>query len=253
MPSNVVVITGANNGIGLGLAQALSVLVTRVACLDLSGENLPDFWYLRCDVSDPAQTQDATAAVIAKWGQLDVLVNNACLAVFAPFEEKDLGVTRREFDVNYFGYTNMIRAVLPQMKAQRRGVIHNVSSTVGTTGFAGISGYASTKGAIEALSRTLAIEFAPYGIVVNIIHPPLTRTKSSAPLGVPPQMMADPVIVGRKLAKKISSSKPVITPGPVESLGVFMARLMPGTLGRFLSTRAAVARETSVAAKNAGA
>lgn len=253
MPTNVVIITGANNGIGLGLAHALSKLGARVACLDLSGENLSELWYIHCDVSDPAQPKDAVAAVIAKWGQIDILVNNACLCVFAPFEEKDLRDTRREFEVNYFGYVNMIEAVLPPMKAQRRGVIHNFSSTVGTSGFEGIYGYASSKGAIEALSRTLAIEFAPYGIAVNIVHPPLTRTNSSAPLGVPLQLMADPATVGHKLARKIGSRKAVITPGPAESLGVFMTKLMPGTMGRFLSARAAAARQASAQVKNDGA
>jgi NAD(P)-dependent dehydrogenase (short-subunit alcohol dehydrogenase family) len=95
--------------------------------------------------------------------------------------------TRREFEVNYFGYLNMIDAVLPVMRQQEHGVIHNLSSGVGITGYPGISGYASTKGAIEALTRTLALEFAPLGITVNLMHPPLTGTTSSAPLCVPPE------------------------------------------------------------------
>ena len=245
MSEEVVVITGANHGIGLALARNLSALGNRVACLDLMGENLSDLWYIHCDVSDPAQVERAVAAIIARWGTVDILVNNACIAIFAPFEEKDLGDTRREFEVNYFGYINTIRAVLPHMKAQGHGIIHNFSSAVGLSGFAGIYGYASTKGAIEALSRTLAIELSHYGIAVNIVHPPLTRTNSAAPLGVPPQIMADPESVGRRLARKIGSRRAVITPGYLESLGVFMSRLMPGTMGKFLSARAASARDAS--------
>jgi NAD(P)-dependent dehydrogenase (short-subunit alcohol dehydrogenase family) len=240
--SDVVVITGANDGIGLGLARALAADGWRVACLDLSGENLSNLWFLRCDVTDPAQVEAAITAVIAKWEQIDVLVNNACVAVLARFEEKALGATRREFEVNYFGYLNVIRAVLPHMKARRRGIIHNVSSAVGISGFAGMYGYASTKGAIEALTRTLAIELAPSGIAVNLIHPPLTRTKSSAPLGLPSRFMADPATVGRKLAKRIGSTKAVITPGLAEAIAVLVARLLPGAMGRFLSTRAEAAR-----------
>jgi NAD(P)-dependent dehydrogenase (short-subunit alcohol dehydrogenase family) len=240
--SDVVVITGANDGIGLGLARALAAEGCRVACLDLSGENLSDLWFRPCDVTDPAQVEAAITAVIAQWGQIDVLVNNACVAVLARFEEKALGATRREFEVNYFGYVNLIRAVLPHMKTRRRGVIHNVSSAVGISGFPGLYGYASTKGAIEALTRTLAIELAPAGIAVNLVHPPLTRTKSSAPLGLPSRFMADPVTVGRKLAKRIGSKKAVITPGPAEAIAVFVARLIPGAMGRFLSARAEAAR-----------
>jgi NAD(P)-dependent dehydrogenase (short-subunit alcohol dehydrogenase family) len=248
----VVVVTGANNGIGLGLVRALARAGDRVACFDLAGENLVGLRHLQCDITDPAQVEAAVGAVTAEWGRIDVLVNNACLAIFCPFEEKQTADTRREFEVNYFGCINMISAVLPTMKAQRQGVIHNVSSTVGVSGFAGIHGYASTKGAIEALTRTLAIELAPSGITVNLVHPPLTRTRSSAPLGVPPRFMADPADVGRRLARKIGSTKAVVTPGPFESVGVLLSRLAPALMGRFLSARAAAAREDVAAHRSNG-
>lgn len=243
----VVIITGANSGIGLGLAKALTETDDRVVCFDLSGEQLSGLEFIRCDVADPAQVDTAVGAVLTEWGRVDVLVNNACVAVFAPFEEKALADTRREFEVNYFGYINMIRAVLPSMKARHQGVIHNVSSTVGLSGFAGIHGYASTKGAVEALTRSLAIELASQGITVNVMHPPLTRTASSAPLGVPPQFMADPADVGRRLARKVGSTRAVVTPGLAESVGVLLSRLAPTAMGRFLSARAAWARASEAA------
>lgn len=239
----VIIITGSNNGIGLGLAKALNSGGDQVACFDLSGENLAGLRFFQCDVTDPVQVETSVADVFSEWGRIDILINNACLAVFSPFETKQLADTRREFEVNYYGYVNLIRAVLPIMKAQHRGVIHNFSSTVGTSGFAGIYGYSSTKGAIEAMSRTLAIEFAAYDIIVNIIHPPLTLTQSSAPLGVPAQFMADPFEVGRKLAKKIGSTKSVITPGASESLGMFFSKLFPEMMGKFLSDKATAARK----------
>jgi len=237
----VVVLTGANSGIGLALARALHAEGRRVACLDIAGDQLAGLRFIACDVTVPAEVEAAIEAVVRDWGRIDVLVNNACLAVFAPFDERDLEATRREFEVNYFGYVNLIAAVLPHMKAQGGGVIHNVGSTVGSTGFAGIYGYASTKGAIEALTRTLAIELAPHGVVVSLVHPPLTRTPSAAPLGVPAQFMADPADVGRKLARKIGSRRALLTPGPAEAFGVFLARLIPGPMGAFLSSRAAAA------------
>jgi NAD(P)-dependent dehydrogenase (short-subunit alcohol dehydrogenase family) len=243
MTNNVILITGANSGIGLGLAKALHSDGYRVACLDLSDENLSGLRFLKCDVTDPAQVEASVAAIIDEWGHVDIVVNNACIAVFSPFERRSEQDTRSEFEVNYFGYINVIRAVLPHMKARQRGVIHNVSSTVGLSGFSGISGYASTKGAIEALARTLAIEFAPIGITVNLIHPPLTRTPSSAPLGIPPRFMADPEVIGRRLATKIGSTKAVLTPGFAETFGVLMTRLFPGAMGKFLSARAAAARQ----------
>jgi len=246
----VVIITGANNGIGFHMAAALLEERYRVAGFDLSGENLaalqetyPDrllFW--RCDVTDEAQVEAAVEAVVQRWGRIDVLVNNACLTIFKPFEEKTLEETRREFEVNYFGYVRTIAAVLPQMKTQGGGIIHNVGSGVGITGFPGIYGYVSTKGAIEALTRTLALELARYGICVNLVHPPLTNTRSAAPLGIPPQAMADPADVGRKLAKKILSTKPVITPDFKTAAYLFFARRYPDAVGRLFGKMAERAR-----------
>jgi NADP-dependent 3-hydroxy acid dehydrogenase YdfG len=180
----VVLVTGANNGIEPGLVRSLLPRGWRVAALDLSGENLVGLGtpatlrFLACDVTDPAAVERAVAAVIAGWDKVDVLVNNACLAVFAPFEAKSMVDTRREFEVNYFGFLNMIGAVLPSMKERRRGVIHNVSSTV-----------------------------------------------------------------GRKLAGKIGSTKPVLTADVVSAAGVFMIQHFPRAMGRFLGARAQTARD----------
>lgn len=212
-----IVITGANNGIGLVLTRSLLEMGDRVAALDLETNNLassphPSLLPFRCDATNPQQIQTAIDEVIRKWERVDVLINNACIALFTPFEERSLEDIRREFEVNYYGYLNMIRAVLPAMKKQGHGVIHNFSSGVGYTGIPNMMGYTSTKGAIESLTRTLALEYASQEIVFNVMHPPLTRTKSSSGLGVPPEMMADPEVIGRKLAKQVGKSAPVLTP-----------------------------------------
>ena len=251
MPGQVVLITGANNGIGLALTKALLADGYRVAAFDLSGEKLAgltdqytmNLRFYICDVTDADRVQAAVASVIAEWKEIDILVNNACLAFFCPYEDKPLADTRREFEVNYFGYLHTIDAVLPHMKSKRKGIIHNFSSSVGISGFPGIYGYVSTKGAIEGLTRTLSIEFQRYGITVNLVHPPLTRTKSAAPLGIPEQFMADPNDVGRKLAKKIGSTKSIVTPDIAASFGVFIARHFPEAMGRFLGARTEAARE----------
>ena len=250
MEEPVVIITGANNGIGFHMTRDLLKNQHCVAGFDLSGENLdslmaeyPDrLRFYPCDVADHTQVESAVEQVIGEWGRIDILVNNAALAIFAPFEEKSPEDTRREFEVNYFGYLHTIRAVLPHMKAQGQGIIHNFGSGVGITGFPGIYGYVSTKGAIESLTRTLALEFEPFGIHVTLMHPPLTRTQSSAPLGIPPQMMADPEQVGRQLARQIRSIRPVITSGLQSSIGLWMMRLFPTGMGRLLSRAALRAR-----------
>ena len=243
MSKNVIVVTGANNGIGLSMTRTLIAEGYYVAALDISDENLiplkascPErLIVLDCDVTDAVRVNDAISSILAAWGHIDVLVNNACLAIFKPFEQKPLEETRREFEGNYFGFIHTIAAVLPCMKSQGHGLIHNLSSGVGITGFPGIYGYASTKGAIESLTRTLALEFEKYGICVNLMHPPLTNTKSAAPLGVPLQVMDDPARIGQKLAKQIMSTKPVITPDFRTALYLFLAYRYPLMLGKLFA------------------
>lgn len=251
MEPKVIIVTGANNGIGLELSKTLVALGNRVAAIDLACGNLNELTQAypdqcqcyTCDVTEPQAVESTIQSVVGIWKRIDILVNNACLAIFEKYEQKSLDETRREFEVNFFGYLNMIRAVLPIVKAQGSGVIHNVSSGVGLTGFPGLCGYASTKGAIEALTRTLAIEFKPYSIVVNLIHPPLTRTKSASPLGIPEQMMADPQAVGQKLARKIGSHKTSITPDFSTTFGLFANRHFPDFMGALLAKMTARAQQ----------
>jgi NAD(P)-dependent dehydrogenase (short-subunit alcohol dehydrogenase family) len=245
-----ILITGANNGIGLAMTRALLEMGDHVAGLDFSLENLSarttNLIPFTCDVSDPARIQIVMDEVLHQWAGVDILVNNACLALYIPFEQRSLEDIRREFEVNYFGYLNMIRAVLPAMEKQGHGVIHNVSSGVGFTGMPGMIGYTSTKGAIEAMTRTLALEYAPRGIVFNVMHPPLTRTKSAAGFGVPPQMMADPEAVGRGMAKLVGRTKPVLVPGLINSIQFWMSYHLRVQMGRMMSMMAARARQGSV-------
>lgn len=239
----VVVITGGNNGIGLNMAKALLEEGFLVAALDLSGENLaparekhPDrLLYVPCDVARPEDVHAAVEKIIARWDRIDILVNNACIALFKFFEERKMEETRREFEVNYFGYLNTIAAVLPHMKSGGGGIIHNMGSGVGITGFPGICGYASTKGAVEAMTRTLAMELKQYNISVNIMHPPLTNTRSASPLGVPAQAMDDPARVGRKLAGKILSTKPVIASDARTAAYLWMAHRFPTAIGNLFA------------------
>lgn len=248
----VVIVTGAERGIGLAFtSELLSSGRYLVGALDIRDESLsrlrkeyPDNLKVEiCDITDEAAVAAAVDSLSAEWGRIDILVNNACLALFGGFEEKKVADSRREFEVNYWGVVNMIRAVLPHMKSAGRGIIHNVSSGVGITGFPGIYGYASAKGALEALTRTLAMELRPFGITVNLMHPPLTRTSSSAPLGIPDQMMDDPERVGSRLARKTGSTKPVITPDFRTAAGLMFSRHFPFFMGRILARMTDQARK----------
>ncbi|MGE5673959.1 MAG: SDR family NAD(P)-dependent oxidoreductase [Mycobacterium leprae] len=249
-------VTGANNGIGYYITERLLAKGYRVAGLDLDGGNLATLGeryadrlgYWCCDVSSDSAVEMAVGGVVGRWGRIDIVVNSACLALFQPFAERSLETIRREFEVNYYGYLRLIRAVLPVMRQQGGGVIHNVSSGVGLTGFPGLVGYTSTKGAIEALTRTLALELAADGITVNLFHPPLTKTKSAAPLGIPDEAMADPVKVGHGFAERIESHKPVVTPDFSTAVAVYLFRRYPEGLGRLLAKLTARARGEARAA-----
>ncbi|WP_458209968.1 SDR family NAD(P)-dependent oxidoreductase [Haladaptatus sp. NG-SE-30] len=230
-----VVITGANEGIGYHMLTALRTRGYRVAGLDINGEHIrslqetyPDRVHFHdCDVTADDDVQTAIDEIIADWGQIDILVNNAAIFNFAPFEYQTLADTRREFEVNYFGYVQTIRAVLPHMKARNEGIIHNVSSGVGLVGHPGLSGYASTKGAVEALTRSLRLELRNENVSCSVMHPALSNTRSAAELGYPESMLSDPAEVGRKLAEKIESTDPVIMADWYTKIGLCLAQRFP--------------------------
>ncbi len=240
---NNIIITGANHGIGYYLTLALLEQGHCIQAIDLEVDHLEEMCtkyphslrIAQGDVTDKARMLQIVRAFVEEHARIDILINNACLAIFKPFEEKTIDETKCEFDVNYFGYIHMIQAVLPFMKEQGHGIIHNFSSGVGITGFPRIYGYASTKAAIESLTRTLAIELAPYGITVNMIQPPLCRTRSASPLGVPDSFLADPAEIGEKLSRNIGSTKTTITPDLQTAIGLKMNQLFPNAMGQFLA------------------
>ena len=236
----VVVVTGANEGIGYHLLTALLEDGYRVAGLDVDGgrlrpleESRPDrVEFHDCDVTSDDDVRAAVDGVVERWGRIDVLVNNAAIFDFAPFEEQTIDDTRREFEVNYFGYVRTIRAVLPHMRARDEGIIHNVSSGVAFVGHPGLSGYASTKGAIEALARSLRLELQHENVSCTVMHPPLTNTRSAAEIGYPAFAMSDPADVGRKLAGKIESTGPVVVADRKTKVGLYLARRFPALVRR---------------------
>lgn len=232
----VVVVTGANGGIGYHMLRTLAADGYRVAGLDVAGKNVesltatyPDrVRFYDCDVSDADAVDAAVAAVVDAWGRIDVLVNNAAVAEVASFDAQADAAVRREFDVNYFGYRNAIRAVLPQMRAQGGGIVHNVSSGTALAGHPGLTGYASTKGAIEAFTRSLRVELRDENVTCTLMQPPTTRTGLTAALDYPEWMVNDPADVGRKLARKIESTDRVVFADLQTRAGLYCIRRFPG-------------------------
>lgn len=231
----VVVITGANEGIGYHILASLLDDGYRVAGLDIAGENLRTLQeanpeqvrFYECDVALDDHVETAIQAIIDDWGQIDILVNNAAVLDFGFFEDQTIEETKRTFEVNYFGYLRTIRAVLPHMRERGSGIIHNVSSGVGRVGNPGLTGYAATKGAIESFTRSLRLELQHENVSCTIMHPRLARTRSAATLGYPDSQHKDPAYVGRKLADEIQSTDPVIYTDWVTKLGLWLAERIP--------------------------
>jgi NAD(P)-dependent dehydrogenase (short-subunit alcohol dehydrogenase family) len=130
----------------------------------------------RLDVTDHAAVDATVAEIAARFGAIDVLVNNAGYGHEGLLEESPLDAMRRQFDVNVFGAVAMIKAVLPGMRQRRRGHIVNVTSMGGYITMPGIAYYCGSKFALEGISETLAKEVAGLGIKVTALAPGSFRT-----------------------------------------------------------------------------
>lgn len=241
----VIILTGANEGIGYHLLTALAEDNRRIAALDINGDNVRDLQndvvarvrYYECDVTNTDDVTTAVNEIIGQWGRIDIVVNNAGVARVAPFQERSLADTRHEFEVNFFGYYRLIRAVLPHMLAQGGGIIHNMGSGTADTGHPGLSGYSATKGAIKGLVRSLQLELRGTDVSCTLMIPPSTNTQMTTSLEYPEWMTVGPEEVGRKLADKIHSTQPVITPDRTTRIGLSLTRWVP-SLWRRMTTGA---------------
>lgn len=177
-------ITGCSSGFGrelakLVIARGCRVVVTardkaQVADLVRGAEN--DTVALDLDVTIAQQINAAVQAAEARFGGIDVLVNNAGYGYQASIEEGEDKEIRAMFEADVFGLFAMTRAVLPGMRARRSGHVLNISSVAGFVGFAGSGYYAACKHAVEGWSDALAIEGQPLGIKVTCIEPGPFRT-----------------------------------------------------------------------------
>lgn len=173
-------ITGCSTGFGRALADGLLQRGARVVATARDVASLNDVkdraLVLPLDVNDAGARRNAVREAEARFGAVDVLVNNAGYGYLAAIEEGDEDDYRAMFETNLFGLIGMTKAVLPGMRARRRGHIVNISSMGGLRGFPGSGYYAGTKFAVEGISESLAAECAPLGIRVTIVEPGPFRT-----------------------------------------------------------------------------
>ena len=176
-------ITGASRGFGtLIVQQALAAGDTVIATArkpeDIEARlgQHPNLLAVRLDVTREEEAYAAVAAGIERFGQIDVLVNNAGFGVLGAAEETSASETERLFATNVFGVLNVTRAVLPHMRRQRSGHVINISSLGGYQAYMGWGVYGSTKFAVEGISEAMHQELAPLGIKVTVVEPGFFRT-----------------------------------------------------------------------------
>ena len=187
--AEVAIVTGGAGGIGEAVARVIARRGVRVAVVDLrpqavteaaarlQGEGL-EVAPVTVDVGSEASVRAMVDTVLGRWGRIDILVNNAGVESSRPFLEIGLEEYERVMRVNTTGVWLCCQAVIPAMLRQRSGCIVNVSSVAGQRGggLLGTAAYSTSKGAVIALTKALAREFAKSGIRVNAVSPSLTMT-----------------------------------------------------------------------------
>jgi NAD(P)-dependent dehydrogenase (short-subunit alcohol dehydrogenase family) len=182
--SRVWFITGCSTGFGRELARLALYRGERVVVTARDPDKVRDLieghgdetLAVALDVTDPQQVREAVTQAEERFGRIDVLVNNAGYGYFSAIEEGEDAEVRAMFETNFFGLTEMVKAVLPGMRARRSGHIVNISSVGGLVGFPGTGYYAATKFAVEGMSESLSKEVGPLGIRVTVVEPGPFRT-----------------------------------------------------------------------------
>jgi len=184
MTTQTWIITGASRGFGRALAEsALAVGDNVVAAVrrpdslaDLAAKYPDSCMVAKFDVRDTTAAADLVRDSLDRFGQLDVLVNNAGRAMVGAVEEVSDAQLRELMDLHLFGPAAIVRAVLPTMRARGTGTIVQMSSQGGRMSFPAVSAYSASKFALEGWSEALAGEVAPFGIRVMLVEPSRFRT-----------------------------------------------------------------------------
>ncbi len=171
--SKVVFITGASSGIGKSIGEFLHHKGYRVYGTSRNPQNVNGslFPLVALDVRNADSIKAAVAQVIAETGAIDVLVNNAGVGITGPVEEIPADEIRNNFEVNLFGPIEVMKAVLPQMRVQKSGMIINITSIAGYMGLPYRGVYSASKGALELITEAIRMEVKGFGINITSVAP----------------------------------------------------------------------------------
>jgi len=171
--SKVVLITGGSSGIGKSVGEFLSKKGFVVYGTSRNSDRIKNhpFKLVSLDVNDIETISNAVNEVISIEGRLDVLINNAGMGITGPIEETPTNEMRNVFNTNLFGAIDVMKAVLPQMRLQKSGLIINVTSIAGYMGLPFRGVYSATKGALEIVTEAIRMEVKSFGIEVTNVAP----------------------------------------------------------------------------------
>lgn len=175
----VALVTGASSGIGFATASLLAERGLRTFGTSRDPAKRPapkGVEMLQLDVRSDASARSTIADVVARAGQIDVLVNNAGFGLFGAVEETSLEEARNQLETNFWGTVRMIQHVLPAMRERRSGRIVNVSSVLGFIPVPFQPFYVASKHALEGYSEVLNLEVRSFGLFVSLVEPAFTRT-----------------------------------------------------------------------------
>lgn len=171
--SKVVLITGGSSGIGKSIGEFLHAKGFIVYGTSRNPEKITNsvFPLLVLDVRNVTSIKNAIAEVISKSGRLDVVINNAGVGITGPIEEIPTEEIKNNFETNLFGPIEVMKAVLPQMRSQKSGLIINITSIAGYMGLPYRGIYSASKGALELVTEAMRMETKPFGIHLTNIAP----------------------------------------------------------------------------------
>ena len=185
LDGQVVIVTGGASGIGKHVVDTLVKVGAKAVAVDLNvktGDELDGAYCVQCNVTDPESVNQMVQAVLAKYGKIDALVNNAGITrdtLLMRMKEEDF---KQVIDTNLVGTFNVTKNVISYMMKARNGRIINISSVVGISGNAGQTNYAASKAGIIGFTKSLAKEVASRNITVNAVAPGFIDTQMTAGL-----------------------------------------------------------------------